>query len=457
MMTTHLPRPTRIVVVLMIAGLLGGLVQVAVPVGAAPPHLELRVGSNATTVTVLDRTQFIVDAFGFQPGEQIEIQASFGTYNGNTITANRTVPANTSGNVFSVNITAPAGAKAGLANVTATGLTSRRQARGRVSVVYHPTFSLNATTIQAGKSVLINGTGFVANAPVRVAVDIFTGSGTQTLSQTVETNYWGNFSTSLRIPDYTRPTTYTFFATDTVGGFRLTARLTVTQQPAPRPTNTPQPRATATPTRTPTPTATPRPTYHASASVFPGTTLPNQNITIIGMGFPGNTRIIVTLTVNLRDASTRTITKFPITDANGNVTTVMRVPAKTSPGAYGVGLNGGVAQTSTQLRVLPQSAHPRNLGFKRISLWYHTVRHGTFDVLVVQAKPHTQLGIWTHIIFPNGKHLDYYKNTDSNGAWQVQFPVPRGAVSKSANQAYITFQLWHGNQTMQAFLTFTVV
>jgi hypothetical protein len=107
--------------------------------------------------------------------------------------------------------------------------------------------------------------------------------------------------------------------------------------------------------------------------------------------------------------------------------------------------------------VLPLSAHPKNLAFRWISLWYHSVRQGTWDYVILQSTLHTPLGIWVHVIFPNGQHWDYYANTDRRGRWAVKFTIPRHAANKRSNQAYLTFQLWHGKQTTQSFMGFTLV
>jgi len=114
-------------------------------------------------------------------------------------------------------------------------------------------------------------------------------------------------------------------------------------------------------------------------------------------------------------------------------------------------------QASSNLQVLPLSAHPRNLTFRWVSLWYHTVREGTWDYMVVQSTLQTQLGVWAHVIFPNGQHWDFYTATDNNGRWSVRFNVPARSVTAHSNQAYVTFQLWHGNQTTQSFMNFTLV
>ena len=107
--------------------------------------------------------------------------------------------------------------------------------------------------------------------------------------------------------------------------------------------------------------------------------------------------------------------------------------------------------------MLPLSARLRSLAFLCISLWYHTVRRGTWDYVIVQSTLQTQLGIWVHVIFPTGQHWDFYTNTDNSGRWAVRFKIPRHGISRHSNQAYVTFQLWHGNHTTQAFMDFILV
>jgi hypothetical protein len=97
------------------------------------------------------------------------------------------------------------------------------------------------------------------------------------------------------------------------------------------------------------------------------------------------------------------------------------------------------------------------LGFRRITLRYPAVRRGAPDALNVQATLKTKLGIWAHIVFPTGKHLDYYQETNHKGHWKLRFTVPRHSVTRYSRQAYITLQLWHGSQTTQAFVMFTVM
>lgn len=427
--------------------LIPGLAPRVLPAAAAssPPRIVLHAGGSAQPIVAVDRSRFLVDAQGFQSGESIKIQATFSTYSGNDIVQTRTATANGQGNVSNVAMYAPGGAKAGWAILTAAGQGSKKQAQGRVWVTYRPYIYLNNQSITAGSAVAVNGRGFVSDAQVRVEVTVQSGGSPQTISVMAGADTNGNFTKWIRIPGYTSTGSYTIAATDTIGGFKRYAKLAVTTHPAPK--------ATATPT----PTATPKPSIHASARVFPAATLPNQDVTFSGNGFPANTTVTVSVTVDMTSGGNRYIAKTATTDSNGNFATAFRVPYKAAPGTYTVTGSASGAQATDSLQVLPLSAHPHNLSFRWVSLWYHTVRQGTWDYLDIQSTMSTQLGVWVHVIFPSGQHYDYYTVTDHNGRWSMKFTIPKQSTSRHSNQAYITFQLWHGKQTTQAFVDFTLV
>ncbi|MBV9279538.1 MAG: hypothetical protein JOZ41_05615 [Chloroflexi bacterium] len=195
----------------------------------------------------------------------------------------------------------------------------------------------------------------------------------------------------------------------------------------------------------------------ASAPLEPPVTLPNQNITLAGTNFPTDTGVTVSLTVDLRGGGNRTVSTSSVTDSNGDFAVGLFVPYQAAPGRYSVVTRAGTVETSNQLRVLPPSAHPSTLGFRWVSLWYHTVRQGTWDYVILQSTLQTQLGIWVHVIFPNGRHWDFYLATDHSGRWSVRFTIPGGSISRHSNQAYIAFQLWYGSETSQSFMNFTLV
>lgn len=454
-MKRRLPYRTLVGGVAVLAVLLYGVLPSALTVraaGSTPPRIQLKVNGGNPAITVVDRDHFLVDGSGFQSGEPVKLQATFPAYSGNNIVENRTVTADGNGNFSNVTMYAPPGAKAGWSTLTATGQTSNKTAQGRVWVAYQPYIFLNRSSVTPGSWVAVSGRGFVASSPVKVELTIQSDGGnsqTITVSTTADNN--GNFTKWTRIPNYTSAGSYTVTATDTTAGFKRYAKLNVTRQAAPNPA----PKATATPTATPSPTA--KPSSHALASVVPSVTLPNQDVTFTGSGFPTNASVTVSLTVSMRGGGNRYISANATTDSNGTFTTAFRVPYKTAPGTYTVTASGSGAQASDQLQVLPLSAHPSFLNFSWVSLWYHTVRQGTWDYVTVQSTLKTQLGIWVHVIFPSGLHADFYTETDHNGRWSVKFTIPKRGISKHSNQAYITFQLWHGKQTTQQFMDFTLV
>lgn len=415
------------------------------------PLLVVRTGAPTASIAVLAHLPFYVNALGFAPNETVKVQVTFHTYSGNDVVVTRTPTADAKGTVSMLTITPPRGAKVGYAALTAAGQTSNKQAPGRVYVLYRAFIVLKKTSISTGTAAGIVGRGFVAFSNVRVQITINGTNGQQTLSVTATTDVRGDFTKYITIPNYAAAATYTVVATSVDTGIKHYAKLTVTARPA---KSTPKP--TAQPTAKPTVQPTAKP-LHSVASVLPKKTLPNQDISFAGTGFPANATVSVTTAIGLRGGGNRVLSKSVFSDSNGNFSTSLRVPYKAAEGTYGVSASAGGARATDQLTVLPFSAHPSNLNFQYTSLWYHTVRHGTYDVIKIQSTLKTTLGIWAHIIFPSGQRHDYYTNTDSNGLWSVKFTIPNSAISQHSNQAYVTLQLWHGQQTTQSFIDFVLV
>jgi hypothetical protein len=415
------------------------------------PLIVVRTGAPTASETVIAHSAFYVDALGFAANEAVKIQATFPTYSGNDVVVTRTPNADAHGNVYNVVLTPPNGAKIGYATVTAVGQTSNKQAPGRVYVVYRGYIVLRKPSVTVGTAAGVVGHGLVSYSDVRVQITINTSNGQQTLSVNASTDANGNFTKNIAIPNYTSPGTYTVVATGVATGLKHYAKLTVTGRQA-----KPTPKPTAQPTAKPTAQPTAKP-LHSVVSVLPQKTLPNQSISFAGTGFPANTTVTVTTTIDLRGGGNRALSKSVFSDSNGNFSTTLRVPYKAAEGTYSVTASASGAHASDQLTILPFSAHPNNLNFRWTSLWYHTVRHGTYDVIGIQSTLQTTLGIWVHVIFPSGVRHDYFTNTDGSGHWSTKFTIPNSAISKHSNQAYITLQLWHGQQTTQSFIDFTLV
>jgi hypothetical protein len=413
--------------------------------------IVVRAGAPAASATVVAHAAFTLDALGFTANEAIKIQVTFPTYSGNDVVVTRTPNADAHGDVYGVVITPPNGAKIGYASITAAGQTSNKQAQGRVYVLYRGYIVLKKASISVGSAAGIVGYGFVSYSDVRLQITINTGSGQQTLSVTAPTDVHGNFTKYIAIPGYAAVGTYTVTATSVATGLKHYAKLAVTSRPV-KATPKPAPKPTAQPTAQPT--AKP---LHSVVTILPQRSLPNQNISFAGTGFPMNASITVSATIDLRGGGNRVLSKSVFSDSNGNFSTSMRIPYKAAEGTYSVAASASSARASAQLTVLPLSAHPSNLNFQYTSLWYHTVRRGTYDVITIQSTLNTTLGIWAHVIFPSGQRHDYFTNTDGSGRWSIKFTIPKNAVSKHSNQAYVTLQLWHGQQTTQSFIDFTLV
>jgi hypothetical protein len=309
-----------------------------------------------------------------------------------------------------------------------------------------------------GRRYYVSGSGFGANETVSLSVNypLYNGD-TQTVSVNARTNGAGQFYEAvLHVPWDAIARTDTLNATGAASNRHAVAYVHVT--------------------------------YSPSIGVSPTHQNPGRTITVRGYGYVPGSRVNVTMTFPRTDGSTLTLAKGPYTDAYGNFVTTLNLPGNITLGSHtitAVDAAGGFrASTRVTVTRAPQptatatvrptatstpqptatatatsTPKPKNkgVGFSWVSLWYHTVRQGTWDHLSVQTKPTKKMGIWVMVYFPNGVHYAYYENTDSSGFWQKQFNIPRRAISSKSNQAVITVQLWRGKKTTKYFMNFTLV
>jgi hypothetical protein len=154
------------------------------------------------------------------------------------------------------------------------------------------------------------------------------------------------------------------------------------------------------------------------------------------------------------------VTTDPVDAATADVTVI----AHATNGEARARLSGRVpptpVPTSTSIPPTSTPVPPKHRAlpfkFQYVSLWYHAVREGTNDHLVIQGQPHRPLGVWVHILFPNGQWAASYGTTNRHGFWQTDFHVPRHAATKRSNQAVITIRLWKGLRLRKTFIEFTV-
>lgn len=181
------------------------------------------------------------------------------------------------------------------------------------------------------------------------------------------------------------------------------------------------------PTATPTVTLTPTATATATAT---GTAVPaTATATATNTPVPASTA-----------TATPTATSTPVPTATATATstaTSTPVPPIATP--------------------TPRPARKYRAAFSYLSVWYHFIRVGTQETIVVQAKKHTQHGIWLTVRFPSGRYYAYYTNTDKSGFWSTRFTVPRNGLSKFTSEAVVTAQLWYRNTTTKSYATFFLV
>jgi hypothetical protein len=146
---------------------------------------------------------------------------------------------------------------------------------------------------------------------------------------------------------------------------------------------------------------------------------------------------------------TPTNTPLPAATATATATTVPATATATSTAT-----NTAVPPTATPT---PKPKKVYRATFSYLSVWYHFIRTGTQEVIVVQAKKHVQHGIWLTVRFPSGRYFAYYTNTDAHGFWSTRFTVPKNGKSRFTSEAVVTAQLWYKNSTTKSYATFFLV
>lgn len=292
------------------------------------------------------------------------------------------------------------------------------------------------------------------------------------------------------------------YSTDNANFVSLAPGLVATPSPTVTSTPTVTPTAmvtsTGTVTATPVPTLTSIPTSTAVPTLVPTAYTANYTAPQVGVFAWGGTNSAVaaspvpadfdwfragdstipgpvaTATTTATAATTATTTATAAPTATGTVAptvtpTVTSTPVATltaAPTNTAVPAPTGTATTAPTATNTPiPTPTPRPVvkhtggasAFQYASIWYHTIRIGTVEHLQVQAKAANAHGIWVHVVFGSGFHLDYYENTDAHGFWQKEFVVPGAGIGRYSRDAVVTFQLWKGLKSTKTFDTFTVV
>lgn len=420
------------------------------------PMAFVKAGATSAIAYVIPRHDFYVSGSGFGNGETVTIRASFALYNGNTAIVTRTRTTSSTGTFYESLLTTPRGAKVGIAALVVTGNTSHKAGRGSLHVFYHPMVSVGADTYRPGTAIHVVGAEYVPNTQVQVSVTIpRTDTTSITVSRTVSTDSRGGFSTDLPLPSDTALGKYSVIARETDTGFHAATTITVS--------------------------------VHPSILVKQGSVYPGQALDVSGSNFGTGSVVRVTGAFGTGGGHVAYVTRYSRTGGNGNYYVRLLVPGNAQAGTATITAVTRNARVATHVQILqrptpvPTSTpapkatatsaptntptpspttvvkHHHSLGYRYISIWYHTMTEGTREHVVMQATLHTTLGIWVHVWFPNHQHYAYFQNTDSNGHWSMWFLVPRGSSSAGNATALVTFRLWHGKQNVKEYANFKII
>lgn len=422
------------------------------------PLAYITTGAGPHAVYVVPGNLLFVSGQGFRPGEQVTVSATFAQYNGNAVQVQRAVQANGKGRFYELRFDIPNGVRTGTTPITATGNDSKRSGSDTLHIVYRPSLTVVDATVRPGTAVTVRGTGFVANTTVRVSLTLpRTGTTNVALSRDVTADGNGNFTTSLDLPSNAQTGRYTVTATDTTGGFRASDRVRVSVNP--------------------------------SVTLQPSTAVAGQTVVVSGGNFGSNAVLKVSAnflltngrhryearTVRTNSAGGYAVRLFvPNNAANSTVVvraesangrasatlTVRRKPApqptSTPPPAATSTPTNAPTATPTLIPTQPSGGKKPSLGFRWISIWYHTLRVGTVQHIRIQSRVHTRQGIWVNVWFPGG-HFVFFKQTDGNGYWGTQFYVPRRMNTNRNHDVLVTFRLWHGKHNVKNYMHFKLV
>ncbi|MDQ2742233.1 MAG: hypothetical protein M3Z66_08030 [Chloroflexota bacterium] len=424
------------------------------------------------TVTAGTTTTITVSGTGFGPSETVTSSYTAALTGGGTQQETVSVTTNAAG-AFTATLNVPTNLVPGSYTISAAGNPSGKTAQTSFTASPTPAITLNPTTAPPGTLVVVTGNLFTPNLAVAVSAQIPINSGsTQTVTGSSVANGSGTFTAQLFVPSNAKPGTATVTATQAQsGGTSISATATLTIQ-----------------------------SLNGSITASPSPVNAGGIVTITGSSFgagPGSP-VTVSGSVPLTTGGTSPLNVVADTSSNGSFTAQLLIPTNAANGNVTVTAtqtSSGITTTTAFVVVAQTTATPTStptstptvtptpsptptasptptstpivtptptpsrggLHFRRLSLWYHVVRLGTFDHVDLQSNMKTRLGIWAHVIFPSGVQFDYYENTDSRGHWIKTFDVPLNSISRYSNRAFILFQLWHGRTSVKDYLPFTVI
>ncbi len=411
-----------------------------------------------------------VSGAGFQAYESVSVAYLASLTGGGQQQISVVGQASSTGSI-SVSLPVPANIVGGTTyTVTAVGATSQINASTTLTVSLNPQLILNPTSATSGSTVSVSGQNFPPNATVTITAQIPLANGaSQSVSQTVQASTSGTFVLQVPILSAAASSSVTFTATANAlsngQSYAATATLGITNVPA-------------------------------SISVNTSQAAPGTQIAVSGLNFaPGPNNLI---TVNLVYTGTNgqeTASQTIDSSSSGSFSTVVTVPTDAltnsavitaSQASSGISASTSInvqaplptstptntpvpptntptatpiPPTPTQTPVPPTptpAPTPVYLKFKWTSIWYHTVRVGTFDHLTIQTNKKLRLPATLAINFPSGRSVLLRGRTTVRGRWDITFPVLASAFSRVNHVAHLVVTV-RRNHVAVADLFFYVI
>lgn len=357
------------------------------------PLAVLAVGATPPTVTIVPGHNFFARGDGFKAGETVQITAPFPLYNGNTVNVSKAATADANGSFGEIAITAPRGAKAMSVTLTAKGQSSGRTATVRTIVQYRPLVVVNPSTVRPGGSVGVKGYNFVHNSTVHLTVTIARHNASNvTLSKDVTTDDRGAFTATLALPSGTKPGTYAVTATDAVGGFKASGKLTATLRPV--------------------------------IAVLPNTIAPGHSVSIEGSGFTAGATVRLSATVPLYGGGSRTISQDVQTNSDGSFSSHMTIPGQAAAGSLIIVAAGPNGQSKGAVSIQHVAA--------RIAIAPTPLRPGSTATVTGTGYPagdRVTIDISVKLSDGSTRVLTGTVAADSHGQFTASISIPAGVVA----------------------------
>lgn len=281
------------------------------------------------TLTVSPRTlppggNLTVTGTRFPDGAAVHVSLSMQRTDGTTVTLTRDVTATSSGSIKAT-FTLPSDIQAGTYQASASAASAKASATASFTITLRPAISLSATSVLPAATVNVVGSGFTANAALTISArfPLYTG-GSKVVTASTTTAGNGTFSAAITVPAKAAGALVTVSAQGANG--KAHARLRVRSL---------------------------RPAIRVSQAVAPGSAA-----VVTGSGYLPNAKVTVTLPVRLTNGSTAALQTTATTNAAGQFTANVSVPADVRAGTYRVEARGGATGRMARAALIVRALSP---------------------------------------------------------------------------------------------------